>query len=120
MHRPEEGFEKIFEADIPSEDEKIKSRMEAAILQFRRRASSLDDRRQSVRDLADVLEYLRPKLKSLITKQDEADLFQIANNFGIRHHNAVQKTNYDAALWLSWIFYFYLATIHMALRKIGH
>ena len=64
-----------------------------------------------------MLEYLRPKVKSLLTSADEKDLFNLANNFGIRHHNDQQKTAYDASLWLSWMFYFYLATIHVVLRK---
>lgn len=118
LSKPEVGFEKIFEADIPSNEKSVTDRMNSAILQYRRHGSTLDDRRQAVRDLADVLEYLRPKVKSILTKQDEKDLFNIANNFGVRHHNEKQKTNYDAALWFSWMFYYYLATIHVLLRKI--
>ena len=117
LHKPEKGFERIFEADIPSDDENIYSRVDSAIRKFRRHGSSLDDRRHAVRDLADVLEYLRPKLKSLLYSKDESDLFNIANNFGIRHHNDKQKTNYDTAIWLSWMFYFYLSTVHVILRK---
>lgn len=43
-----------------------------------------------------------------------SDLFQIANEFGVRHHNQKQKqkTNYDERIWLSWMFYYYLANIH--------
>lgn len=120
LHKPEKGFEKIFEADIPTNDSNIQVRMDSAILRFRRHGSTVDDRRQAVRDLVDVLEYLRPKIKSILTKEDENDLFNIANNFGIRHHNEKQKTNYDLSLWSSWMFYFYLSTIHFVLRRIGH
>jgi hypothetical protein len=120
LHRPEEGFEPIFNADVPSKDTNVVERINAATLKFRRHGSSIDDRRQAVRDLADVLEYLRPKVQALLTSKDENDLFNIANNFGIRHHNDKQKTSYDAAIWLSWMFYFYLATIHVVLRKIEH
>ena len=88
------------------------------MLQFRRHGSTVDDRRQAVRDLADVLEYLRPKVQSILTSNDEKDLFNLANNFGIRHHNDRQKTNYDATLWLAWMFYFYLSTVHVLLRKM--
>jgi hypothetical protein len=66
-----------------------------------------------------VLEYLKPKIKEHLTSADEKDLFNIANNFGVRHHNDKQKTGYDAGLWLSWMFYFYLATIHVVVRKMG-
>ncbi|HEY3277058.1 MAG TPA: hypothetical protein VGJ94_10595 [Syntrophorhabdaceae bacterium] len=118
LHKAEKGLEKIFEADIPTNDKNVQSRMDSAILRFRRHGSSLDDRRQAVRDLADVFEYLRPNLKTLLSQKDEADLFNIANNFGIRHHNEQQKTDYDTAIWLSWMFYFYLSTIHVVLRKL--
>ena len=120
LRKPEQGFEKIFEADIPSDDQNIKSRIDSSTLRYRRHGSTLDDRRQAVRDLADVLEYLRPQVKPLLTNQDEKDLFNLANNFGIRHHNDKQKTSYDKALWLSWMFYYYLATIHVILRKMGN
>lgn len=120
LHSPEEGFEQIFNADVPSKDKNIVRRINAATTNFRRHGSSIDDRRQAVRDLADVLEYLKPQVQKLLTNKDEKDLFNIANNFGIRHHNDKQKTTYDAAIWLSWMFYFYLSTIHVVLRKIGH
>lgn len=119
LSKPEAGFERIFEADVPSSDDNVRSRIEKAVRRYRRHGSTVDDRRQAVRDLADVLEYLRPKIKALLTKADESDLFNIANNFGIRHHNDQQKTSYDTAIWLSWMFYFYLATLHVVLRKIG-
>lgn len=120
LHKPRSGFEQIFAADIPSNDQNIEGRIQAAMLHYRRHGSTIDERRQAVRDLADVLEYLRPQVKSLLTSADEKDLFNIANNFGIRHHNDRQKTAYDAGLWLSWMFYFYLATIHVVLRKKQH
>jgi hypothetical protein len=119
LHRPEAGFEPIFDADVPSKDQNVTSRVNSAVLRYRRHGSTFDDRRQAVRDLADVLEYLRPKVKSLLSSADENDLFNIANNFAIRHHNDKQKTGYDASLWQSWMFYLYLATIHVVLRKLG-
>ena len=120
LHRPEAGFEPIFDADLPSKDQNVLSRVSAATLRYRRHGSTLDDRRQAVRDLADVLEYLRPQVKTLLTSADEKDLFNIANNFGVRHHNEKQRTAYDTSIWLSWMFYFYLSTIHVVLRKIDH
>jgi hypothetical protein len=113
------GLNLIFQADIPSNNpDNVEARVRVAITKFRWYRSTLEDRRDAVRDLADVLEYLRPKLKSVLTKQDESDLFNIANNFGIRHHNDKQKMDYDKAIWHSWMFYHYLATIHAVLRLI--
>jgi hypothetical protein len=76
------------------------------------------DRKDAIRDLADVLEYLRPRTTKVLTRKDESDLFQIANSFGIRHHNNSQKTAYSKPIWYSWMFYYYLATIHATVRLI--
>jgi hypothetical protein len=113
------GLAGLFEAPLPKVDpQNVAARVEAARTKFRRYRSSMDERRDAIRDLADVLEYLRPKIKKVLTEKDEADLFNIANNFGIRHHNAAQKTKYDKPIWYSWLFYYYLATIHAAVRLI--
>jgi hypothetical protein len=57
------------------------ARVGAAIQKFRRHRSSIEDRRDAVRDLADVLEFLRPKLKETLLSKDEQDLFNIAKQF---------------------------------------
>jgi hypothetical protein len=113
------GIEPIFEAEILSEDERIIKPMENAIAKFRNRSSSHDDRRDAVKNLADVLEYLRPLVKNKVIKKDESALFDIANNFNIRHNNVSQKTDYDSKIWLNWIFYLFLSTIHAWIRIIN-
>ena len=111
------GLSNLFEADIPTNDkENISSRINSSIIKFRRHKSTLEDRKEAIRELADVLEFVRPEIKKHLDKKDENDIFNIANNFGIRHHNVDQKVNYDKAIWYSWIFYYYLATLHAVLR----
>lgn len=113
------GLSNLLEADIPINDKvNITDKINSAIVKFRRHKSTLDDRRDAIRELADVLEFIRPSIKEHLEKSDEGDIFNIANNFGIRHHNKEQKTDYDKAIWYSWIFYYYLATIHTVLRMI--
>jgi hypothetical protein len=115
----EQGFDSLLQAKVPTHDpSNIEDRVKSAILKFRRTRSSADDRRDAIRDLADVLEFVRPKLKGVLTSEDENDLFNIANNFGILHHSGKQKTDYDKPIWYSWMFYYYLTTIHAALRLI--
>lgn len=117
---PESGMERLMQADLPKFDpENVEQRVEAAKSNFLRYRSSLDDRRDAIRSLADVLEFLKPRLGAVLTRKDESDLFHIANRFGIRHHNEQQQTNYDRAIWYNWMFYYYLATIHAVLRLLS-
>jgi hypothetical protein len=112
-------LENLFTASLPTNDpDNVEQRVQSAILKFRRYRSSLDERRDAIRDLADVLEFLRPQVKTVISKKDESDLFVLANQFGIRHHNEQQKQDYDKAIWYSWMFYYYLVTIYACLRLI--
>ena len=115
----EPGLESLLTAPMPSVDpENVEVRVSTAILKFRRRGSSASDRRDAVRDLADVLEFLREEVKKVLKSDDASDLFNLANNFEIRHHRKGQKTDYDQSIWLSWMFYYYLATIHACVRLV--
>ncbi len=71
-----------------------------------------------MKELVAVLEFLRPKVKKVLVKADENDLFNLANNFGIRHHNEKQKTDYEQEIWLNWMFYYYLATIDAVIKLV--
>lgn len=89
----------------------------AAIEKFRR-ATNPVDQKDAVRDLADLLEELRPQVQAVLSNRDEADLFTIANNFAIRHRNPQQQGTYDPAVWMPWIFYWYLAAIYSTLHAV--
>ena len=117
VHTAERGFETLVAASLPHGDaSNVRDRVEEAVTKYHSRNSTLTDRRDAVRHFVDVLEYLRPHAKQVLTTKDEADLFNIANNFGVRHHNAQQHTDYDLNIWTRWMFYYYLATIHAAVR----
>jgi hypothetical protein len=112
------GFENLIAANIPTENEDIRNKVGHAIDKFRHHKSSLHDRRAAIRELTDVLEYLRPKAKAILSKKDDDDIFNIANNFSIRHYNQLQRDLYNKPIWYSWLFYFFLATIHAVSRLI--
>lgn len=117
-HLPEAGLDKLFAAPLPATINLAdQDRVLAAIELFRKRDATNHDRRNAVRMLADVLEPLRDQLSKVITAKDESDLFHIANAFGIRHNKDDQKTQYDV-VWLSWMFYHYLSTIHVVTRRL--
>ncbi|KLK88491.1 hypothetical protein SZ63_05610 [Methanoculleus sediminis] len=118
----DKGLEDLHQEEVPEFDpDNIDERLKQAVLKFRRYKSSDEEKREAVRTLADILEYLRDKLGkhgTYLLSKDEDALFNIANNFGIRHHNLRQQTNYDATTWLPWMFYIYLASIHLSIRLI--
>lgn len=116
---PDEHMATLIEAEVPTfGGEDLSSKIQTAVNKFRRYGVSLHDRKDAIRDLADVLEYLRPEAQKVIKSKDESDLFNIANNFGIRHYNEKQKIDYDLAIWYSWLFYYYLASIQAFIRLI--
>jgi len=122
MSLPPQGMATLLAATPPTDDKTTTGRVAEATLKFRRHGSSMSDRRDAVRALADVLEWLRPQIKETLLKDDEKELFNIANNFGIRHMNQNQKLQYDEVVWLSWMFYHYLNTInafHHILKRQG-
>jgi len=117
---PDSGLEDLLREPLPAlEPENVDKKVEAAIVKFHRYDASPEDRKEAVRILADVLEYLRPDARKLLSSADESDLFNIANNYAIRHHNTSQKSKYDKDTWLPWIFYLYLATIHLLVKILA-
>ncbi len=114
--KDESGLANIYSANVPTDRDDIKSKVDLAVQKYRQSRSNLEERRIAIRELADILEILRADAKKYVNKKDEDDLFNIANNFSIRHANDKQKIDYDRDIWYSWMFYFYLATIHVLLR----
>jgi hypothetical protein len=115
------GLQHILDAEIiPYDEANVDSKVRNAIAKWRNRHLSISDKKEAIRELADVFEWLKKTkgLGGVLDGKDESAIFDIANNFGIRHHNPGQKTNYDHAIWYSWIFHFYLATYHAAIRLL--
>jgi hypothetical protein len=115
------GLQHILSAEIiPYDEANVDSKVRSAIAKWRNRRLDSSEKREAIRELADVFEWLKKTkgLTSVLDSKDESALFDIANNFAIRHHNPKQKTNYDRAIWYSWVFHFYLATYHAAVRLL--
>jgi hypothetical protein len=108
----------LLDAPVPesADQDLVTSRLASATALYRGRNSTRIDRQHAVRELADVLEALRSDIREEMLPKDERELFHLANGFGIRHNNRAQRRDYDDAIWLSWAFYVYLATIHAVLR----
>jgi hypothetical protein len=118
-HTADEGLDQLIDAVLPTKDPDIAKRVSGAVALYRNRGRTEEDLRLAVRELFDVLEKLRPALKQEMFSKDEGDLFNIANNFTIRHLNQKQKGNYDSAIWHQWMFYVNLSTIHVITRLMN-
>lgn len=115
------GLEEILDAEILEYDHmNIDIKVKDAIKKWKNRNLSANERKQAVIDMADVFEWLKKtdKLSEALNKKDESAIFEIANNFSLRHHNPNQKSNYDTNIWHSWMFHFYLATYHAVIRTL--
>ena len=98
----------------PSRD--AQEKIDHACRLFLNRNATVLDRRSALKDLADVLELLRNDLNASIGKKKADKLFDIANNYGIRHSNREQlelDENYSR-----WFFYSALSTIDLVARLV--
>ena len=115
-HVGPDGLDQLMDQTILSDDEFIVQQVRHAIALYRSRTRTVEDQRSAVVALAGVLERLRPSIRAEMLKGDERALFQLANEFQVRHALRNQKDNYEKPLWLSWMFYVFLSTIHLITR----
>ena len=107
-----EGLEDLFADEPPFLQVKnVGDKIKNAITRFRRHGANVEDKKVAVRDLIDAFEHHRSQAEQLLTEKDAADLFHIANRFGIRHNKPDQQTDYDHDVFFEWLFYYYLAAL---------
>ena len=119
VHVPsDERSELLQRAVSPSIAVATRESVEHAIALFRSRNAGREDKRSACIALAAVLEERREQLKTDLLSKDEGALFQIANQFAIRHRRADQQSDYDQA-YLDWLFWWYLATVELTNRLLA-
>lgn len=113
---PPTGFESLIEEPVRTDEpEDVDNRIKNAISKYLRYGSTQEDKKDSIRTLADVLEFLK-KEGITFTSKDDSDIFNIINNFDIRHHNRLQSGEYDKDLWYDWMFFTFLASVKVLLK----
>lgn len=93
-------------------------RVSHAITKFRGREATREDKRDAIKALGDVLEHQRPEVRKILGKKDEGALFNILNEYDIRHHNSAQYSEYDED-FLDWIFWTLLASLDFMSNRLA-
>lgn len=109
------GLEAVFSEVVETGIKGIDDEIQSAISKFMKYGATIEDKKHAVRSLADVLEFLK-KDNTRLQSKDESDLFNIINNFDIRHHNKLQKDEYDKDIFYKWMFYTFISSINMLLK----
>lgn len=89
-----------------------------AVALFRGRDAGVPEKRSAIVAVAGLLEDRRSLLKTELLRPDEGALFNIANNFDLRHRRADQRGDYDEA-FLDWLYWWYLATLDLTDRLLA-
>lgn len=116
MKIPPTGLEPVVAETVKTPEPKnIDDCVKSAIIKYTKYRATLDDKKDAVRTLADVLEFLK-KENIKFPDKDDSDLFHIINGFDVRHHNREQQGEYDKEIWYEWMFYTFLSSIHTLLK----
>lgn len=115
-------------ADLASEALEVKSAtkihqnsvdaLHQSISMYLKRGASLSEKKAAIVELAGSLESLRPMVKEHLLSKDEGTLFQLANEFAIRHQDNKQKSEYDKNIWYDWMFQVNLAAVLTVIKII--
>ena len=116
---PNYALKKLF-FDI-NEDVKFGSvydRLISATKNYYRFDSNLEVKRMAIVSLANILEPIRQDLikkfneeYGINKKQFDKSIFEIVNNFDIRHNTSNQMRDYSKAIWYDWMMQYYTSII---------
>jgi len=126
MKEPNEALKELLQSEVPnSVGDEVLEQLRTAIRMYYRFDSNLDQKRNAIETLAHILEPIRYKLKDLLNSEyfinkDNHDklIFDILNNFQIRHNREKQYTEYSKPIWYDWMMQYYSSVIITYYRLI--
>lgn len=111
-YHPPDAREDLLELPERISDSSRQVEVSHAVSKWRSRHASRQDKRDAVVALAGILEAHRADVTKAIGRRDAGALFQIANQFHLRHRDHAQRSDYPEVM-LDWIFWWYLATVEL-------
>ena len=118
VHAANDDRDELVEQALQTPNPSDRNAVRHAIALFRSRGADRENKRSAVLALHRVLEDRRPLIKNELMRKDEGALFQIANEFDLRHSGERQRPDYEDA-YLDWIFWWYLATVELTDRIVA-
>ncbi|OIJ12958.1 hypothetical protein BKP35_10385 [Anaerobacillus arseniciselenatis] len=111
------GLEKVVDEkhEFVNDDDSEK-RIEDAKKKFFHYKADEADKRGAILEVGAVLEKLKKTGKLGFNKKDENDLFEVLNNFSLRHNRPDQKPNYDKGIFYPWLFFNLLSAVDASLK----
>jgi len=117
-HMLSEDYSEILPTDVMT-------KMRSAIKMYYRFDSSMEYKKQAIVTLAAILENQRNKLKDILNENFETNkndhdklIFDIVNEYEVRHNKPIEKTNYNHEIWYDWMMQYYTSVIIAYYRLI--
>lgn len=117
VHVAGDDRDTLVQRSMASPDPTDRDAVRHAVALFRNRSATREDKRSAAVALARILEGRRPLIKTELLRRDEGLLFQLANEFDVRHRGANQHPDYDEA-YLDWIFWVFLSSVELTNRLL--
>lgn len=118
MKIPNVALEEQLKCDGKNIPDDIFERMRSASQSFYRYDSDMETKKKAICTLADILENIREPLKETLNQEYQVNknahdklIFDIVNNFNIRHDKAGQYTGYSRDIWYEWAMQYYMSVI---------
>lgn len=115
--------EKIPESMSSTEIEQLKT----AFSMYYRYDSNEEQKKKAINILADILEPLREDLKNVLNREyginknkHDKLIFEIVNNFNIRHNDKKQFNEYNKSIWYDWMMHYYTSVIYTYYKLKTH
>lgn len=127
MRNPNQALKEMLQNDSTILTDDVLDKLRAAVKMFYRFDSKLEEKRKAINLLADILENVRNELKEVLNTEygigkntHDKMIFDIVNNFGIRHNNPRTKDDYSHEIWFDWMMQYYTSVILTYYKLINH
>lgn len=127
LEKPNDAIINLLQSEPPeSMNDDILSKFQHALKQYYRYSNNnLENKKNAIITIAGILENVREDLKEVLNREYNAKknnhdklIFDIVNNFDMRHDNEKQKTEYSKEVWYDWMMQYYSSLVMTYYRLI--